>query len=291
MSLQPIQTEVIVWYKKNKRDLPWRNTTDPYKIMLSEIMLQQTQVPRVIEKYNLFLQNFPTVEDLAATSTTNVLTLWSGLGYNRRALNLHKAAKMIVEVYDKKVPRAAEQLQTLAGIGNYTASAIQAFAYNKRTAVLDINIKRIVSRVYATVNNEQLKEIAEYLVPQTKSRIWNNAMMDIGALHCRPQPSCNGCPFSKICKWNNNNSRIEIKASKQSKFIGSNRYYRGTILKILAKKESINSTLKQIIDYFPKQLQQPEQIRQAIVQLQNEEFIQFKKKNYSLNDKLNGRNS
>jgi len=278
---EKIQNEVLFWYSRNKRDLPWRKTTDPYKIFLSEIMLQQTQVPRVIEKYNQFLAKYPTVHDFALAPTPHILTLWSGLGYNRRALNLQKAIQTINTTYNGIVPKDMFELLKLEGIGPYTASAILSFAFNKDVIVLDINIKRIYSRFLGTIDVKKIEKFAKDILPKENSRNWHNALMDIGTLHCRPNPSCINCPFSSACEWKNNNSRIEILAGKQSKFLGSPRYYRGTILKELTKQKQTN---KNILALFPLKLQKKIKIEEALIALEKEGFIVKEKNKWKMKE-------
>ncbi len=217
--------KILVWYKKNKRDLPWRSAADPYAILISEFMLQQTQVSRVVSYYQRFLKKFPTVHHLARGNRKTVLALWSGLGYNNRALRLHESAKIICKQCDGKVPDSYEELCALPGIGDYMASAVLSFAYNISVSVIDINIRRVLIHEFglpAEIQLPELKALAGKLIPKSKSAIWHNALMDYGAaLH------------------------IEIKkkippATKQSKFKGSDRELRGEILRRLLK----NSQLK-----------------------------------------------
>ena len=185
-----IQTKILSRYKENARDLPWRRTTYPYRILVSEIMLQQTQVERVKVKYKLWLEHFPTVEKLAAASQTQVLTLRSGLGYNRRGLNLWKAVKQIADMRvlhkDKNYfPSTEKELLALPGVGLYTAHAVMAFAWNEEVPVLDINIKRVLItelELESGISDKELRTIAINMVPQGKSRDWHNALMDYGAL-------------------------------------------------------------------------------------------------------------
>ena len=279
--IEKIQNEVLRWYDINKRDLPWRKTTDPYKILLSEIMLQQTQVPRVIEKYNQFLAKYPTVNDFANAPTSHILALWSGLGYNRRALNLQKAIQTINTDYKGIVPDNLIELQKLKGIGPYTASAILSFAFNKDVVVLDINIKRIYSRFLGTTNVKQIEKFAEEIIPKEQSRNWHNALMDIGTIHCRPLPTCTNCPFSHSCKWKTDNSRIEILAGKQSTFLGSPRYYRGTILKELTKQKQAE---KNLLGLFPLKLQKKRKVEEALNALEKEGFITKEEKKWKIKE-------
>jgi A/G-specific adenine glycosylase len=218
--IHDFQKKILAWYKKNKRDLPWRNTPDAYHILVSEFMLQQTQVSRVIVFYERFLKKLPTVYHLARASRKTVLTFWSGLGYNNRALRLQESAKIICKQYGGKVPDSYEQLIALPGIGDYMASAVLSFAFNIPVSVIDINIRRVLIHEFSLsdkITLPELKEMAGKLIPKSKSALWHNALMDYGSsLH------------------------IDVKkkippATKQSTFKGSDRELRGEILRRLIK--------------------------------------------------------
>ncbi len=235
MERKIFQQLLLEWYHKNKRDLPWRKTTDPYAILVSEVMLQQTQVDRVIPKYNAFLQRFPTLQSLAGASAGDVLGAWSGLGFNRRALHLLNIAKTTPQI-----PTTPESLRQLKGIGEYTSRAVASFAYNYPAAVVDINVKRVYTRIFGSCD---IDDIAQEMLPQD-SRMWNNAIMDFGAMICIAEnPLCFSCPFSTPChafSEAKDPTRIAIIAAPpQSKFIGSRRYYRGQLLKLLKEKREV----------------------------------------------------
>lgn len=199
---------LLTWYHKNKRDLPWRKTNDPYKIWLSEIMLQQTQVKTVIDYYHRFLTRFPNIQALAQAKEEEVLTLWSGLGYYSRAKNLHRAAKLIVEKYDAKFPSNPKEILSLPGIGKYTLGAIASIAFEQPIPLVDGNVMRVYSRVFAIKGNPQelkfqkkIWEIAEELIPQKNPGDFNQALMELGATICSPtSPNCPSCPIKKRCK-------------------------------------------------------------------------------------------
>jgi len=179
------QNRVLRWYKQNQRDLPWRKTRDPYNIFLSEVMLQQTQVERVIPYYNKFLKALPNFSALAKANNKTLLRLWSGLGYNSRVLRLKQCAQQILKKYNSQLPNQKTDLQKLPGIGPYTASVILAFAYNKETPVIDTNIRRILIHEFQLskqISDTKMEEIATILIPKGKSCIWHNALMDYGAL-------------------------------------------------------------------------------------------------------------
>lgn len=203
----PISDKLIAWYKKNKRDLPWRNITDPYKIWLSEIILQQTQVVQGLNYYIKFTETFPTVVDLANAPEDQVMRLWQGLGYYSRARNLHSAAKTIKLNHKGKFPSAYESIKELKGVGDYTAAAVASFAFNLPYAVVDGNVYRVLSRLFnieTPINSTQGKNdfqlLANELLNHKQPGLHNSAMMEFGALWCKPQnPKCEDCPLQAQC--------------------------------------------------------------------------------------------
>ena len=192
---------LLTWFDKNKRDLPWRQTCDPYRVWVSEIMLQQTRVAAVIEYYDRFLKRFPTVQKLAAARMDSVLAAWSGLGYYRRARSLHAAAKQIVYEHNGHWPSSAEKWRQLPGIGRYTAAAIASIAFNEPVAVVDGNVERVLSRVIGqTLSREQSWSVAEALLWSARPGDFNQAMMELGATVCLPRkPNCLLCPVRPLC--------------------------------------------------------------------------------------------
>jgi len=199
---------LIQWYQAHKRPLPWRNTKDPYAIWISEIMLQQTQVTTVIDYYHRFLERFPTVEALANASLDQVMKAWEGLGYYARARNLHKAAQEIMHRFHGKMPDTLEGLLSLPGMGKSTAGAVLSLGYEKPAAILDGNVIRVFARIFRITENVQhahvvklLWEIAENLLPSNNVRMYNEALMELGATVCKPQnPLCDQCPVSSFCE-------------------------------------------------------------------------------------------
>jgi A/G-specific adenine glycosylase len=189
--------KLIAWQRRHgRRGLPWQGTRDPYRIWLSEVMLQQTQVSAVIPYYERFLKTFPTVAALAAASEDQVLRLWSGLGYYARGRNLHKAAG---EIHRNGFPRSAEKIAELPGVGRSTAAAIAAFAYGERAAILDGNVKRVLSRCYGLTNEDELWRKAERLLPAKGIETYTQALMDLGATVCTRSPGCGTCPVRNSC--------------------------------------------------------------------------------------------
>ena len=198
---------LIHWYLQNNRDLPWRKTKNPYFIWLSEIMLQQTRVAQGLSYYQKFTTDFPTVFNLAKADESTVLKMWQGLGYYSRARNLHFSAKQIANELNGEFPTTYKEIIKLKGIGDYTASAIASICFNEPTAVVDGNVYRVLSRYYgintpinSTAGIKEFKALAQSLIDETQPGTYNQAIMDFGALHCKPQnPLCDTCPFSDSC--------------------------------------------------------------------------------------------
>jgi A/G-specific adenine glycosylase len=226
-----IPNSLLKWFRANARDLPWRHDRSPYRVWLSEMMLQQTQVETVIPYFHRFLNRFPTLDDLAAAPLGDVLKLWEGLGYYARARNLHKAAHVIVEELHGEWPRTVEGLMALPGIGRYTAGAIASLAFDVDAPVLDGNVKRVLSRLFAigaaslrgghrptkqspvvrmkiaslplAMTEKEMWSLAEELVPHRQAGEYNEALMELGALICTPRnPKCDVCPLAKYCEAN-----------------------------------------------------------------------------------------
>lgn len=198
---------LIDWYLQNKRNLPWRQTNDPYQIWLSEIILQQTRVAQGKPYYEVFLSHFPTVFDLAEAKEEQVLKLWQGLGYYSRARNLHATAKYIVNELKGEFPLTYKDLLSLKGVGEYTAAAIASFSYNEPIAVVDGNVFRVLSRVFGmtsdiaiTNTKKEFQYVAQELLPENNPAIFNQAIMEFGALQCVPKsPNCTTCVFNDSC--------------------------------------------------------------------------------------------
>ena len=216
------------WYLKNKRELPWRETTDPYKIWLSEIILQQTRVQQGMPYYLNFVTRYPDVQKLAQASEKDVLSLWQGLGYYSRGRNLHKTAGLIVKEHNGIFPGNYDGLLTLKGIGPYTAAAIASFAYKERVAVVDGNVYRVLARLFGmheditqNASKKVFAALAKQLIDAAKEPdIHNQAMMEFGALHCTPaKPSCGDCPFAAVCVACRSNEQhlLPVKSKKTKK--------------------------------------------------------------------------
>ena len=205
---QMSQQNLLNWYHKNKRELPWRSTENPYFIWLSEVILQQTRVEQGLNYFLRFVEEFPTVEKLASASQDQILKLWQGLGYYSRARNMHQTARLIVENYGGVFPQTSIELQKLKGIGPYTAAAIASFAFNEPIAVLDGNVFRVLSRVFnenTPINSSLGKKLFSNLASEFLNTLdpatHNQAMMELGALVCKPQnPDCENCPLVNSCQ-------------------------------------------------------------------------------------------
>ncbi len=252
------QNALLSWYAREQRDLPWRRTSDPYAILVSEIMLQQTQVERVLPKYQQFLTLFPTLAELAAAPTADVISAWVPLGYNRRAISLQAIARQVCAEYGGRIPDTIDELLKLKGIGRYTAGAIACFAYRKQVATVDTNIRRVLHRIFLDlehpepqVNDAQMLTLAEQVLPPGQAYNWNQALMDLGATVCTSSnPQCIHCPLSEVCRAYATMSQhslfpsgtvlrqlrkvAEKKANYSAQpFTSSNRYFRGRIVDLL----------------------------------------------------------
>lgn len=215
---------IISWYVKNKRDLPWRETKDPYLIWLSEIILQQTRVSQGLPYYEKFVSKYPTVDDLAKTDISDVLRTWQGLGYYSRARNLHKCARIVLEEYGGTFPPGYNALLKLPGIGPYTAAAIASFAFGERVGVVDGNVFRVLARVFGMKDDissgkgiSSFRKTANLLAPETNISEYNQGIMEFGAMVCTPKsPKCSSCQFNQECiaRKENNQSFYPVKLKK-----------------------------------------------------------------------------
>jgi A/G-specific adenine glycosylase len=227
-----LNNQIINWYSFNKRELPWRETKDPYLIWVSEIMLQQTRVATAIDYYHRFTNRFPTVSDLAMADEQEVLNLWQGLGYYSRARNLHHAAKTIHSIYKGIFPDTYKEILQLKGIGSYTAAAISSFAYNLPHAVLDGNVFRVLSRIYGVdtpidtgKGKKEFENLANETMGKAEPEIYNQAIIEFGALQCTPKnPKCEICPVRENCFAFNNNC-IDLLPVKSKQIKTKDRYF------------------------------------------------------------------
>jgi A/G-specific adenine glycosylase len=240
-----IQRKVLRWYMSHGRDLPWRRTRIPYKIFLSELMLQQTQVDRVIPKFREFLRVFPSFRAVARATPGQVVSLWQGLGYNRRALWLHSIARSIVRDHQGRLPRTYEELRSLPGIGEYTARAIRVFAFDQQEAVVDVNVARVLHRIFRLGKRSVDQNFARSLLPTQKAYAWNQALMDIGSAYCTASwPDCAQCPVRSDC-LSAGKVRVPEKSpdrKEPSRYGVPRRIYRGRILKAVHQAPFLSKT-------------------------------------------------
>jgi A/G-specific adenine glycosylase len=257
VALPAIQAALLEWFARSGRDLPWRHIRDPYRIMVSEIMLQQTQVDRVIPKYHAFLAAFPTLEALAAAPTAEVIRAWSGLGYNRRAVNMQRTARAVLAEHGGQFPRDLAALLKLPGIGPYTAGAIACFAFEQDVGFMDTNIRRVIQRLFVgpeeagAAGEAQLHDLAQAAVPAGRGWPWNQAIMELGALICTAAaPACWRCPVRAHCRAYSARRTADeqlfsaeqpvapkpkrrVAERRESPYAGSNRFYRGRAVEAL----------------------------------------------------------
>lgn len=242
-----IQERIRTWFRVHGRDLPWRKTRDPYHILVAEVMLQQTQVDRVLPYYTAFLERFPTIQVLAEAPLAEVIKLWAGLGYNRRAVNLQRIAQRIVQEHGGQFPRSVAELRALPGIGAYTAGAIACFAFEQDVAFMDTNIRRVLHRLFLgpevprlLTTERALSDIAADMVPRGSGWEWNQAIMEFGAVQCTARkPACSICPVQTLCRafpailTAVQEHTATRRATRTTPFVGSSRWYRGRILSAL----------------------------------------------------------
>jgi A/G-specific adenine glycosylase len=257
IELSDIQGALLAWFAEHARDLPWRRTRDPYRIMVSEIMLQQTQVDRVRPKYYAFLEAFPNLESLASAPTAEVIRAWAGLGYNRRAVNMQRTAQAVIREHGGQFPRDLAALLKLPGIGPYTAGAIACFAFEQDVAFIDTNIRRVVQRLFVgpeeagMAGEAELLGIAQAALPAGQGWAWNQAVMELGALICTAAaPACWCCPVQAHCRALAARRRADeqifdmagalearpqrrVAERREAPYAGSNRFYRGRIVDVL----------------------------------------------------------
>ena len=204
-AINALRERILPWYAKNKRDLPWRKTRDPYGLVVAEFMLQQTGVERVSDRWIAFLEKFPDWRTLASATAGDVIREWKGLGYNRRALNLHRLAAKVVNEFDGGLPAEREALVKLPGVGPYTAAAIQSFVFGLDVASIDVNLIRVIGRVVLGADRvplAQIQPIAACALPMGQASAWNQALMDFAAKQCTPRrPACHICPLLDVCVY------------------------------------------------------------------------------------------
>jgi A/G-specific adenine glycosylase len=201
--VERVQTALLDWYASYGRDLPWRRTRDPYAVLVAEVMLQQTQVERVVPKWQAWLERFPSFSALAAATRADAVRAWQGLGYNLRAVRLHHIAQQVSILHGGQLPRSLDGLLGLKGVGRYTAGAVACFAFEQPVAMVDTNVRRVLGRVFlggVPASRERLSRLAEEVLPLRAAYAWNQALMDLGATVCRAgRPACLLCPLRELC--------------------------------------------------------------------------------------------
>jgi A/G-specific adenine glycosylase len=264
---------LLEWGAEHRRDLPWRRTRDPWRILVSEVMLQQTQVERVVPHYERFVAAFASPADCAAAGPADVVRLWSGLGYNRRALNLHRAARSIVADHAGNLPRGDPELRALAGVGPYTARAVRSFAFGEDVAAVDTNAVRVLARCVrgAPLGAAAATRLGDRLVPAGLSWEFNQTMFDLGATVCTgSRPDCGRCPLRRHCAWRRHGTvdvdpwRSSPSARAQSVFAGSDRQGRGRLLQAL-RRGGVASTALAGACGWPDERPRAERIATALV--------------------------
>ncbi len=265
---EKLKIELINWYKNNKRYFPWRNTSNPWKILLIEILSQQTQLERANTYYKKFIKEFPSPKAMSNSSFEKILRMWSGLGYNNRAKRLFEASKIIEKKgFDQIYPN----FDVLPGVGPYTKNALLSFAYGEKVLAIDTNIERIIQRYFGLNNiKDFFKENSQYFLHNIDSRDINQAFMDFGSSICKSsKPTCNVCPIENYCsKYFTKNKR------SKEKFKSSNREVRGKIVKLLVNKGRINNQ-----KLFKEIDEDSDKIEKALAGLQKDKLIKFKKNN------------
>ncbi len=239
MAKHAVQRRLLGWFAANAREFPWRLTRDPYRTLVAEVMLQQTQTSRVVPAYRAFLRRFPTVAALAGAGPGEVIEAWRGLGYNRRAVALHATARAVVRNHAGRVPRELDELRRLPGVGPYTASAVACFAFDEQVPVVDVNVRRVLSRVALGVDAAEaparaIADVAAGWLPDGHAYEWNQALMDVGATFCRAaRPACDACPLARACAFRMREPRPSRTRPNRERFTGSRRHVRGAIVDVL----------------------------------------------------------
>jgi A/G-specific adenine glycosylase len=234
---------LLEWFELRRRMYPWRGSQDPYRVLVSEVMLQQTQVARVVTVYRAFLRRFPSVRSLAAATRGEVLRAWAGLGYNRRALRLAEAARAIVRIHGGRIPSSPEDLRTLPGVGPYTAAAVASLGFGRPVPAIDTNAARVVARARLgseahEVRRGELEQATTAWLDPADPRAWNQALMDLGREVCRPAPRCPACPLARGCLFRLAGRPAAPTKRSHPPFKGSMREVRGAVVRALRGRSS-----------------------------------------------------
>ncbi len=255
--LESFQDALLGWAAVQLREMPWRDTRDPWGILVSEVMLQQTGVARVMPKWRAFMEAFPTPAACAGAALGDVLRVWQGLGYPRRARNLQAAAREIVVQHGGEVPRALDDLLDLPGVGPYTARAVSAFAFEDDAAVVDTNVARVLARLMGErLTAKRAQTEADRLLASGTAWLWNQGVMELGATLCRPTPACDECPWESWCAWRGAGDDPSIGSAgvsvAQGRFEGSDRQARGRLIKALGEGAVHVDDVARVMDRPPE---------------------------------------
>ena len=292
--LEAVRSALVEWYEADHREFPWRRTTDPYEILVSEVMSQQTQLDRVVDAWAAFLDRWPTVDDLAAADRSEVVAFWSDqrLGYNNRARYLHEAAGQIVEEFDGGWPERPDELEALMGVGPYTANAVASFAFNAGDAVVDTNVERVLYRAFSVADDDGTFETAAaQLMPAGESRVWNNAIMELGGVACGKKPRCDeaGCPWRPWCDAYETGDFTAPDVPTQPSFEGSRRQFRGRIVRALGEHDELE--LDDLgprirVDYKPDGNHGREWLRGLLADLADDGLVEVEERNGAITARL-----
>ncbi len=274
---------LLSWYREDHREFPWRETTDPYEILVSEVMSQQTQLGRVVDAWEAFLERWPAVADLAAADRADVVGFWTAhsLGYNNRARYLHEAAGQVRTEYDGEFPTTPDELSELMGVGPYTANAVASFAFNNGDAVVDTNVKRVLYRAFGVPDDDDaFAAAADALIPEGRSRDWNNAIMELGGVACQKTPRCDeaDCPWREWCGAYASGDFTAPDVPTQPSFEGSRRQMRGRV--VAALEESGGLDLDDLgprvrVDYVPDGEYGREWLRDLLADLAADGLVEY----------------
>jgi len=278
-----VRESLLSWYRADHREFPWRETTEPYEILVSEVMSQQTQLGRVVDAWEAFLARWPTVADLAAADRADVVGFWTdhSLGYNNRARYLHEAAEQVRTAYDGEFPREPEELAELMGVGPYTANAVASFAFNNGDAVVDTNVKRVLYRAFGvTDDDDAFADAASRLMPDGQSRDWNNAIMELGGIACEQTPRCDAadCPWREWCDAYASGDFTAPDVPTQPSFEGSRRQMRGRVVAALEEYGELDLDdlgPRVRVDYAPEGEYGREWLRDLVADLAADGLVEY----------------
>jgi len=248
--VEALRERMVPWYEVNKRDLPWRHTTEPYQLVAAELMLQQTGVDRIAPRWTRFVERFPSWQSIAEATPGEVIREWQGLGYNRRAVSLHRMARAVVEEFGGSLPADRKQLLELPGVGPYTANAILSFVHNQDVPAIDVNLRRVIGRLAfsdAEAPLADVEAVAAEAIPPGRSGDWNQALMDFAALVCTlRKPACLLCQMRDVCRTANGGAApierpTRLAAERRVRYVGSTRYQRGKVVDLLRNEPRLSA--------------------------------------------------